>query len=248
MLAPTYTVGTPSGGQHRYYTVTPGQVARTTTGRLASQVDTRGVGGCVLAAGSVRRRCAAARGSTGSAMPVPPHRYPAGWPPSWHPPLRSLSGPSILDGETTGRRTRRPRSPARPSASGTRQSAPATPSYSAPPPASAACPPAACSRPTSVRRLARRGRPAHRRRRVHRRRSRPRDPQRTPSRPAPHGVRPSRAALSRRGRSRDVLGRMSCAVLPAGHEGLAGLDRCQATAGPAEASQADRGPRPRGAP
>jgi hypothetical protein len=55
MLAPTYTVATPSGGQHRYYTVTPGQVARTTTGLLASQVDTRGAGGCVLAAGSVRR-------------------------------------------------------------------------------------------------------------------------------------------------------------------------------------------------
>jgi hypothetical protein len=55
LLAPTYTVGTPSGGQHRYYTVTPGQVARTTTGLLASQVDTRGAGGCVLAAGSVRR-------------------------------------------------------------------------------------------------------------------------------------------------------------------------------------------------
>lgn len=54
-LAPTYTVGTPSGGQHRYYTVTPGQVAGTTSGRLASRVDTRGVGGCVLAAGSVRR-------------------------------------------------------------------------------------------------------------------------------------------------------------------------------------------------
>lgn len=56
VLAPTYTVVTPSGGQHRYYTVTPGQVARTTTGLLAFQVDTRGAGGCVLAAGSVLRR------------------------------------------------------------------------------------------------------------------------------------------------------------------------------------------------
>ena len=55
MLAPTYTVGTPSGGQHRYLHRHPGQVARTTTGVLASQVDTRGAGGCVLAAGSVLR-------------------------------------------------------------------------------------------------------------------------------------------------------------------------------------------------
>lgn len=51
---PTYRVVTPSGGEHRYYTVAPGQAARSTVGLLGSHVDTRGAGGYVVAAGSVQ--------------------------------------------------------------------------------------------------------------------------------------------------------------------------------------------------
>ena len=51
--SPTYRVTTPSGGEHRYYSVSPGQPARSTAGLLGSHVDTRGAGGYVVAAGSV---------------------------------------------------------------------------------------------------------------------------------------------------------------------------------------------------
>jgi hypothetical protein len=54
-LAPTFTVATPSGGEHRYYTVPAGQRARSSVGLLGWRVDTRGAGGYVVAAGSVRR-------------------------------------------------------------------------------------------------------------------------------------------------------------------------------------------------
>ena len=52
--APTLTVATPSGGEHRYYTVEPGAPAPSTVGRLGPQIDTRGVGGYVVGPGSVR--------------------------------------------------------------------------------------------------------------------------------------------------------------------------------------------------
>lgn len=50
---PTYTVATASG-EHRYYTVEPAAPGRTTAGHLGPGIDTRAVGGYVLAAGSVR--------------------------------------------------------------------------------------------------------------------------------------------------------------------------------------------------
>lgn len=54
-LEPTFTVTTPSGGEHRYYAVESGRPSRSTAGSLGWHVDTRGAGGYVVAAGSVRR-------------------------------------------------------------------------------------------------------------------------------------------------------------------------------------------------
>lgn len=54
-LVPTFTVATPSDGEHRYFTVTEGQVSRSTAGTLGWHIDTRGTGGYVLAAGSILR-------------------------------------------------------------------------------------------------------------------------------------------------------------------------------------------------
>lgn len=50
----TYTVTTPTGGQHLYFTAPPDQELRCTVGRLGRWIDTRGAGGYVVAAGSVR--------------------------------------------------------------------------------------------------------------------------------------------------------------------------------------------------
>jgi hypothetical protein len=54
-VGPTFAVATPSGGEHRYYAVGEGKSARSTAGSLGWHVDTRGVGGYVVAAGSVRQ-------------------------------------------------------------------------------------------------------------------------------------------------------------------------------------------------
>jgi hypothetical protein len=54
-VEPTFTVSTPSGGEHRYYSVQEGQPSRSTAGSLGWHVDTRGAGGYVVAASSVRR-------------------------------------------------------------------------------------------------------------------------------------------------------------------------------------------------
>ena len=54
-LVPTFTVATPSGGEHHYYTVESGEPAPSTVARLGPQVDTRGVGGYVVGPGSVQR-------------------------------------------------------------------------------------------------------------------------------------------------------------------------------------------------
>ncbi|MFD1151139.1 bifunctional DNA primase/polymerase [Saccharothrix hoggarensis] len=48
----TYTVATPSGGEHRYFRA-PDVPLGNTVGRIAPHVDTRGVGGYVVAAGSL---------------------------------------------------------------------------------------------------------------------------------------------------------------------------------------------------
>ncbi|WP_406690545.1 bifunctional DNA primase/polymerase [Saccharopolyspora sp. ID03-671] len=49
----TYTVATPSGGQHLYFTSPAGVELRCSVGRLGRWIDTRGAGGYVVAAGSV---------------------------------------------------------------------------------------------------------------------------------------------------------------------------------------------------
>jgi hypothetical protein len=48
----TYTVATPSGGEHRYFRA-PDVPLGNSVGRIAPHVDTRGVGGYVVAAGSL---------------------------------------------------------------------------------------------------------------------------------------------------------------------------------------------------
>lgn len=53
-VEPTFTVATPSGGEHRYYEIQDGQPSRSTAGSLGWHVDTRGAGGYVAAAGSAR--------------------------------------------------------------------------------------------------------------------------------------------------------------------------------------------------
>ncbi|RPE41955.1 bifunctional DNA primase/polymerase-like protein [Streptomyces sp. Ag109_O5-1] len=49
----TYTVRTPSGGMHLYFTAPPGTHLTNTAGKLAPLVDTRAWGGYVVAAGSL---------------------------------------------------------------------------------------------------------------------------------------------------------------------------------------------------
>ena len=51
-LPPTYTVSTPRG-EHRYYSTDLGRPGLSSAGVLGSHVDTRGVGGYVVAAGSI---------------------------------------------------------------------------------------------------------------------------------------------------------------------------------------------------
>jgi len=49
----TYTVTTPTGGLHLYYTAPDGQRIRNSAGKIGPLIDVRGGGGYVLAAGSV---------------------------------------------------------------------------------------------------------------------------------------------------------------------------------------------------
>ncbi|HEU0087670.1 MAG TPA: DNA polymerase [Pseudonocardiaceae bacterium] len=51
-VTPTYTVATPSGGWHLYYTTPPGAVLRNTRGQAGWCLDTRAHGGYVVAPGS----------------------------------------------------------------------------------------------------------------------------------------------------------------------------------------------------
>jgi bifunctional DNA primase/polymerase-like protein len=49
----TFTVATPSGGQHRYYRAPAGRELRNTAGRIGWRIDTRAAGGYVVAPGSI---------------------------------------------------------------------------------------------------------------------------------------------------------------------------------------------------
>ncbi|UQX00911.1 bifunctional DNA primase/polymerase [Streptomyces sp. RerS4] len=51
-LPPTYTVTTPSGGRHRYFTAPAGIIMRSTQDILGRHIDTRAWGGYVVAPGS----------------------------------------------------------------------------------------------------------------------------------------------------------------------------------------------------
>ncbi|MBF6250176.1 bifunctional DNA primase/polymerase [Nocardia farcinica] len=53
---PTYRVLTPSGGEHLYFTAPSTPPLRNSVGRLGRGIDTRGVGGYVVAAGSFTHR------------------------------------------------------------------------------------------------------------------------------------------------------------------------------------------------
>jgi hypothetical protein len=52
-LPPTYTVTTPSGGEHLYYRQPDGKPLGNSAGRIGWKVDTRGHGGYVVGAGSI---------------------------------------------------------------------------------------------------------------------------------------------------------------------------------------------------
>ncbi|MEV4260567.1 bifunctional DNA primase/polymerase [Kribbella sp. NPDC049584] len=52
-VRPTYTVATPSGGQHLYYRQPEGEQLGNSAGRIGWKIDTRGHGGYVVAAGSI---------------------------------------------------------------------------------------------------------------------------------------------------------------------------------------------------
>lgn len=83
----TYTVTTPSGGEHRYFLMPEGLELRNTQGRLGWKIDTRGHGGFVVGAGSVRGdglyrvarhgAVAALPGWLGAALTPPPPPPPA---------------------------------------------------------------------------------------------------------------------------------------------------------------------------
>jgi hypothetical protein len=51
-ITPTYTVATPSGGWHLYYTTPPGVALRNTHHQIGWLIDTRAAGGYVIAPGS----------------------------------------------------------------------------------------------------------------------------------------------------------------------------------------------------
>ncbi|GAA3144622.1 hypothetical protein JOF29_005710 [Kribbella aluminosa] len=52
-LPPTYTITTPSGGQHLYYRQPVGEQLGNSAGRIGWKIDTRGYGGYVVGAGSI---------------------------------------------------------------------------------------------------------------------------------------------------------------------------------------------------
>ncbi|MEU8226174.1 bifunctional DNA primase/polymerase [Kribbella sp. NPDC048915] len=52
-VRPTYTVATPSGGQHLYYRQRAGEQLGNSAGRIGWKIDTRGHGGYVVGAGSI---------------------------------------------------------------------------------------------------------------------------------------------------------------------------------------------------
>ncbi|MGH3936184.1 MAG: bifunctional DNA primase/polymerase [Pseudonocardiaceae bacterium] len=54
-LSDTYTVTTPSGGEHRYFLAPPDRELRNSCAALGWCIDTRAAGGAIIAAGSVRR-------------------------------------------------------------------------------------------------------------------------------------------------------------------------------------------------
>lgn len=54
MLPLTLQVGTPSGGSHLYFTAPELPVLRNTAGKIGWKIDTRGVGGYIVAPGSLR--------------------------------------------------------------------------------------------------------------------------------------------------------------------------------------------------
>jgi Bifunctional DNA primase/polymerase, N-terminal len=86
MVTPTYTVRTPSGGWHLYYTTPPGTALRNTGKAIGWKIDTRAHGGYVIAAGS----------------PVPPagyelvnDRHPAELPTWLHHALTARPSPGL---------------------------------------------------------------------------------------------------------------------------------------------------------
>lgn len=70
-MGETFTVSTPSGGWHLYFTAPAGTELRNTAGKLAYLVDTRAHGGYVVAPGSITDAGAYTAVHTGPAVPLP---------------------------------------------------------------------------------------------------------------------------------------------------------------------------------
>ncbi|MFR9802789.1 bifunctional DNA primase/polymerase [Pseudonocardia sp. RS010] len=86
----TYTVTTPSGGEHRYFLMPEGLELRNTQGRLGWKIDTRGHGGFVVGAGSVRADGLYRVSRHGAVAPLPGWLAHALTPPPPPPPAEPL--------------------------------------------------------------------------------------------------------------------------------------------------------------
>jgi hypothetical protein len=118
-LPATFTVTTPTRGQHLYYRPPPGVELRNTQGKIGWLVDTRGEGGYVVAAGSVRSD---GRYHVQRAVPIaelprwlleawtaaPPRADPATAGPPRPPTDLDAYRRSIVDRETANVRSARP--------------------------------------------------------------------------------------------------------------------------------------------
>ena len=104
----TFTVLTPSGGQHLYFRAPPEVELRNTAGMLGWRIDTRARGGYVVGAGSIRaggplpgRQARAAAGASGlAAAGADPAATPASGVPVAAPPR---PGPGLRAGDRGGR-------------------------------------------------------------------------------------------------------------------------------------------------
>jgi hypothetical protein len=86
----TYTVATPTGGEHRYFLMPDGLELRNTQAKLGWRIDTRGHGGYVVGAGSVRAEGMYRVSRHGPIAAIPAWLAKALTPPSPPPPAEPM--------------------------------------------------------------------------------------------------------------------------------------------------------------